>query len=183
MPGRRSLKFPSRPATITRLVVAVRVDSIDGQAFRARPHIRDEREEIVAPSVADHDALRAIEPVVAGRGDVTPGLHAAPDCVLPFVISSRDNGAVLGVPTSAHGPLCAPAAGRVTAEQVLPVLRDRGPAVTPALPMRTSVLGRRAMNHRQLAEPLAGQVFCGCEHAVDDTAAAITVQVEKRAAL
>lgn len=60
------LLFGGRPSAITRLVVAVVVDSLDRVPVRPRPHVAQERRKVVSPLVAHADAAPAVVGV-AGR--------------------------------------------------------------------------------------------------------------------
>ena len=157
------LRVPRQPSAVSRLVVSARVNTVDGQALWAWPHVGEERAKISAPSVAHRHALRAIEAVVACAMRVAAAFHAAPDGVFALVVSACDGGSVFGVATRPHGALRASARSRVAVQQELPHLDRALAAVALTAPERSRVVSRLTVDHEQLPESLAGQVFGGSQ--------------------
>ena len=157
------LHVPGRPSTVTRLVVAGRVDAVDGQPFGGWSHIGKEGCEIVAPSVAHDDPSRSVLGVGVRTGRVAPALHRSPRAVLLSVLA-REQAPVLRVASGAHRLLLADTTGRVATEKVLAVLHGDRAAVAGAQPVRAlAACLRLAAKHGKSAKSLACKVL-GSRH-------------------
>lgn len=78
----RALLHGSCPPAIRRLVMTVSVDAVKA-VFRGwlRPHVREERGEVVGPSLADVNAAPAVQPEMLSVRVKAPGLHGGPRSV------------------------------------------------------------------------------------------------------
>lgn len=167
------LHGPSGPPAVIRRVVTGRVSAVNRQAVRAWSHVSEERGEVVAPSVTNCDALRAVVLVASGGLGAATRLDAAPDTV--FTRIALWQSAIALVSGRAHRALVAAATARITAQQVFAVLGCLVAAIAPAAPMRTRRWVVGALERNQLAEALSGQVSRLCPHntIITDCAAAL----------
>lgn len=86
-PVQRLLK-PCRPATVSRLVIAVIVDAINGRSRWASTHVGDERFKVVAPTIANSNAAPAVDGEFLVSRIQAPLFNVQPDFVLrPFALA------------------------------------------------------------------------------------------------
>lgn len=172
------LNFPRLPSAVRRLVVAGWIDAVERQFWRAGAHVRNERDEALAPSIADGHTARPVEAVVRRGLHVAARLHASPDGVFARVRQWKI--VVLAVSACTVRLLVAAAALRVTAAKVLAHLHGFIPAVTPTQPVSAfRVPAFNTFNGDQLPETKPGHVDgYGRWHANDYKAAAPTITAE-----
>lgn len=173
------LRLPRCPAAIRHLVMPTRVDSVEREVSWTGSHIGEERGEVVAPSVADRDSTRTVEPIVRRRFRVAAAFHAAPDRVFALAHAIQ-KAAVLDVSARAHRLLLAAARARVAADQIFSHLHRFVAAVATTQPERAFRSWRcvGTSEHRQFTESVSCNVRCDCgSHAVNCKAAAAIVPV------
>lgn len=74
----RGLLGGGRPAAVTRLVVAVVVNTVDRASAWTFSHIRQEVQEVGAPAIADRDSSSTVVAVRSVSTVVAPAVHRAP---------------------------------------------------------------------------------------------------------
>jgi hypothetical protein len=80
-----SLFSGGRPPAVARLIVTIVVLPINGQLSRPRPHVGEEIDERIAPTVANGDSASPVAMEPGGFWIEAPGLHPGPDGVGPLV--------------------------------------------------------------------------------------------------
>lgn len=90
-----------RPSTISRAIRSVRIDAIDRQSFRARPHIRVEVFKTVKPAIADSDSSAAVMLKVGIARTEATAAQAAPNAVL-WCIRHSVRSALVGAQLRLH---------------------------------------------------------------------------------
>jgi hypothetical protein len=145
------------PTTVAGLVVTVHVDAVERVAVGLRPHVNQERGEIVTPAVTHLNAASAIQRVGALARVGASFLGVTPRDVFSGEISAV-SATVFGITGSPMLALDASATSRLAVPQVFGFCGSCAAAVASALPLSSSVrFGADALNNEH-SEALSGEV-------------------------
>lgn len=151
------------PPTVRRLIVPVRIDSVDRvRRSRAQSHVGIERSEVV-PALAHGHASSAVVPEADGAAVSAPVQHVLPDPVLGGALGVVGHGCrpVCAVEVGGAFPLVAPARPCFAAAQMPGAHRPFGTAVASCQPIRRRVVAAvfsRFSQYRPASKSLSGQV-------------------------
>lgn len=157
--GPRVVALHSRrsPSAVSRLVVAVDVDAVEGRPVRALPHVCQKCREVVAPLVAHRDAATAVGGELVVSGIKAPRLRAQPAPVLGSACASHRGAMLQASRTYLVRSQTSARFGAPTAKD-LGQLSDDTSAIASARPCRPATNVPSARDNYEAAEPMAGQV-------------------------